>query len=85
MEGEGLMSRFIALLTLLIPGLIATLGIKLMRDTLFGILHPIYIHLVIQFVAGLLFFIAGLAFVGGFILHRDRKRNLTKGRFRKKI
>ncbi|MCP8616803.1 DUF2627 domain-containing protein [Salirhabdus salicampi] len=76
------MIRFIALIILVIPGIIATLGIKLMRDTLFAILHPIFFHLVIQFIFGLLFFLGGLAFIGGFILHRDRKRNLTKGRFR---
>ncbi|MFD1018659.1 DUF2627 family protein [Thalassobacillus hwangdonensis] len=70
--------RLIALLILLIPGVIAVLGIKLIRDTLFGIFHPVFFHIGIQFVAGILFIIGGLAFIGGFIVHRDRKRNLTK-------
>ncbi|HLR14182.1 MAG TPA: DUF2627 family protein, partial [Bacillota bacterium] len=32
----------------------------------------------IQFIIGLLLFIFGLAFIGGFIVHRDRKKNLIK-------
>ncbi|MCT2537503.1 DUF2627 domain-containing protein [Aquibacillus koreensis] len=75
--------RLIALLLLVIPGVIATFGIKLMRDALFGVFFPIFFHSTVQFIVGLLFFIAGLAFIAGFILHRDRKRNLTKGRFSK--
>ncbi|MBB6454208.1 Mn2+/Fe2+ NRAMP family transporter [Salirhabdus euzebyi] len=77
------MSRFIALLIIVIPGIIATIGIKLMRDAIFHIVYPVFFHFVIQFVIGLAFFILGLTFIGGFILHRDRKRNLTKGRFSK--
>ncbi|WP_407268312.1 DUF2627 domain-containing protein [Radiobacillus sp. PE A8.2] len=76
--------RIVALFTLVIPGILATLGVKLMRDSLFGVLFPIFFHVGIQFVAGLIFFVAGLIFIGGFILHRDRKRNLTKGRFNRK-
>lgn len=78
------MSRFFALLVILIPGVLATYGIKLMRDALFGELTPIFFHVLIQLIVGLLFFLFGLFFIGGFILHRDRKRNLTKGRFAKK-
>ena len=47
--------RLIALLIMLIPGIIATLGIKLIRDTLFGIMHPIFFHISIQFIFGVLF------------------------------
>ncbi|MEQ6376501.1 DUF2627 family protein [Bacillaceae bacterium S4-13-58] len=78
------MSRFFALLIILIPGVLATYGIKLMRDALFGELTPIFVNILIQLIAGLLFFLFGLFFVGGFILYRDKKRNLTKGRFAKK-
>ncbi|WP_226035074.1 DUF2627 domain-containing protein [Aquibacillus saliphilus] len=74
--------RLVALVILVIPGLVATLGIKLMRDAVFGLFYPILFHSAIQFVVGLLFFLGGIAFIGGFILHRDRKRNLTKGRFK---
>ncbi|QDP40551.1 DUF2627 domain-containing protein [Radiobacillus deserti] len=76
--------RVIALLILVIPGIIATYGIKLMRDSIFGEFHSIFLHISIQFGVGLILFLAGLSFIAGFILHRDRKRNLTKGRFIKK-
>ncbi|MGN8647152.1 DUF2627 domain-containing protein [Gracilibacillus sp. HCP3S3_G5_1] len=71
--------RIIALLLLVLPAVIATYGIKLMRDAFFGELTPIFVHIIIQFIAGLGFFAGGLYFIGGFILHRDRKRHLTKG------
>ncbi|WP_053219271.1 DUF2627 domain-containing protein [Virgibacillus senegalensis] len=74
--------RLIALIILVIPGIAATLGIKWMRDAFFGEYHPWFFHVVIQFAAGLIFFLAGIAFIGGFILFRDRKRNLTKGKFK---
>ncbi|RWZ60132.1 DUF2627 domain-containing protein [Halobacillus fulvus] len=75
--------RLIALLILVTPGIIAVYGIKLIRDALFGEFHPIFFHIAIQGFVGLLFVAGGIAFIGGFILHRDRKRNLTKGRFKK--
>jgi hypothetical protein len=78
------MARLLAVLIIFIPGIIATIGIKLMRDSLFNIVHPILFNVIIQFIVGVIFFVAGLGFVGGFILHRDRKRNLTKGKFKKK-
>ncbi|WP_044747887.1 DUF2627 family protein [Bacillus alveayuensis] len=78
------MQRIIALIILLIPGLFAALGIKWMRDALFGILQPPLPLLWLQFLLGLLLFLAGLAFVGGFILHRDRKRNKVQPRFQRK-
>ncbi|MYL19714.1 DUF2627 family protein [Halobacillus litoralis] len=74
--------RLIALLLLVTPGLVAVYGIKLIRDALFGEFHDLYFHIAVQGLAGVLFFAGGLAFIGGFILHRDRKRNLTKGRFK---
>jgi hypothetical protein len=79
-----IMQRIIALIILLIPGLFAALGIKWMRDALFGILQPPLPLLWLQFLLGLLLFLAGLAFVGGFILHRDRKRNKVQPRFQRK-
>ncbi|PLR84504.1 DUF2627 domain-containing protein [Bacillus canaveralius] len=76
------MSRIIALIIMLIPGVFAAVGIKLMRDMVFGILQEPFPFLWLQFLAGLLFFLAGLGFVAGFILHRDRKRNKVQQRFR---
>lgn len=76
------MTRIIALIIMLIPGFIAALGIKLMRDMVFGILQAPFTHLGLQFLAGLVFFLGGLAFVAGFILHRDRKKNKVQALFR---
>jgi ABC-type Fe3+ transport system permease subunit len=78
------MQRIIALVILLIPGIVAALGIKWMRDTLFGILHSPIPSLWLQFLCGFILFALGLAFIGGFILHRDRKRNKVQPRFQKK-
>ena len=76
------MIRIIALIIMLIPGAIAALGVKLMRDMVFGILQAPFPFLWLQFLAGLLFFLAGLGFIAGFILHRDRKRNKVQAIFR---
>ncbi|MGV2938299.1 DUF2627 domain-containing protein [Mesobacillus sp. LC4] len=76
------MIRIIALIIMLIPGVIAALGVKLMRDMVFGILQSPFPFLWLQFLAGLLFFLAGLGFIAGFILHRDRKRNKVQAIFR---
>ncbi|MBM7701598.1 DUF2627 domain-containing protein [Metabacillus iocasae] len=75
------MIRIIALLILLIPGILAGYGIKLMRDMVFGVLQTPFTSLFVQFSAGLLLFLVGLGFVAGFILHRDRKRNKVQPRF----
>ncbi|NSL50402.1 DUF2627 domain-containing protein [Calidifontibacillus erzurumensis] len=77
------MSRFIALLIVAIPGFLAVLGFKLMRDTLFGITQFHIPFLWLQFVIGLLLFLLGLFFVAGFIFHRDKKRKKLQPRFQK--
>jgi hypothetical protein len=77
------MTRIIALLILVIPGFLAALGIKLMRDMTFGILQAPFPNLWLQFLAGVVFFIGGLGFVAGFIFHRDRKRNNVQTKFKK--
>jgi len=76
------MGRFIALILLLIPGILSGYGIKLMRDMLFGKLLAPFPYLWLQFLAGLIFFVLGLGFIAGFILHRDRKRSEVQERFR---
>ncbi|MCY8575105.1 DUF2627 domain-containing protein [Bacillus haynesii] len=78
------MGRMIALLVLLIPGGLAALGIKLMRDTVFGVLMSPFQILWLQGLAGFICFGGGLYLLGGFILYRDRKRNQVSPRFRKK-
>jgi uncharacterized protein DUF2627 len=78
------MMRIIALLILLIPGCLAALGIKLMRDMTFGIRQQPIPFLWLQFLIGLLLLAGGLWFIAGFILHRDRKRNKVQPRFQEK-
>ncbi len=77
------MIRIIALIILVIPGALAALGIKLMRDMTFGILQAPFPNLWMQFLVGLIFFIGGLGFVAGFIFHRDRKKNKVQTKFKK--
>jgi hypothetical protein len=84
MKGLIHMARLIALIIMVIPGIFSAYGIKLMRDMLFGILQPPFPYLWLQFLIGFIFFLAGLSFIGGFILHRDRKRNKVQPRFVKK-
>ncbi|MGM8365084.1 DUF2627 domain-containing protein [Virgibacillus sp. W0181] len=74
------MARIIAVIILFIPGVIGAYGIKLMRDSLFGELYTIFFHLGLQFFIGFLLFAIGLSFIGGFILHRDKKKQLYKKR-----
>ncbi|WP_347549681.1 DUF2627 domain-containing protein [Pseudalkalibacillus hwajinpoensis] len=76
--------RLIALLIVLIPGIFGVIGIKLMRDVLFGVLNPPFTSLIVQFILGLIFLILGLSFVGGFIFYRDRKRHKVQERFSSK-
>jgi len=73
--------RIIAFFILFIPGLLAALGIKYMRDMLFGLLQFPFPSLMLQFFSGLLLMIGGVGFIAGFILHRDRKRNKVQKRF----
>ncbi|MBM4762231.1 DUF2627 domain-containing protein [Bacillus sp. B15-48] len=75
------MKRIIALSILVIPGVFAGYGVKLMRDMAFGILQPPIPFLWLQFLVGLLLFLAGVGFIAGFILHRDRKKNKVQARF----
>ncbi|MBO9129726.1 DUF2627 domain-containing protein [Bacillus sp. 165] len=77
------MSRYFALLLALIPLISAVMGIKLMRDTVFAILNAPIPSLWLQFLIGVLAFTLGIYIFGGFVLHRDRKRNKVQARFKK--
>ncbi|MFD1335522.1 DUF2627 family protein [Oceanobacillus iheyensis] len=68
------MQRLLAVIVIFIPGIIAALGIKLMRDTLFDEFYAIFFYGSIQFIVGLVLFILGVAFLGGFIIYRDKKK-----------
>ncbi|MEN1970145.1 DUF2627 family protein [Lentibacillus sp. N15] len=76
-KGENTM-RIIAVLLLIIPGVVAAYGIKLMRDALFNELTNVFLHVGLQFFIGVIFFVIGIGFIGGFIVHRDRKRQAAK-------
>ncbi|MET3682422.1 hypothetical protein ABID56_000501 [Alkalibacillus flavidus] len=68
--------RLLALIIMIIPGVIAAYGMKLMRDAFFGQVAAIFFNNVfLQFIGGLALFIGGIGFIGGFIVHRDRKRD----------
>lgn len=72
--------RFIALFILIIPGALGVYGWTMMRNAVFDALggesFPI-----LFFLGGLVLFLLGVAFVGGFIFHRDKKRKLVRPKF----
>ena len=57
------MARLAAFIVLLIPGLFAAGGIKLMRDSIFGVLFNPFPFIWLQFVVGFLLFAGGLGFL----------------------
>ncbi|UUZ79540.1 DUF2627 domain-containing protein [Paenibacillus sp. P26] len=80
-------SRFIAILLLVIPGLAATYGFLAMKDAWFAQFdHTVPDPHILwgKLLWGSLLFAAGIAFLGGWIFFRDRKRNYVAPRFRKK-
>jgi hypothetical protein len=83
-KGDVLMARLAAFIVLLIPGVFAAGGIKLMRDSLYGIIFFPFPASWVQFLIGLIMFSAGLAFFAGFLLRRDRKNGRVQERFIKK-
>ncbi len=83
-------ARFIAVLLLVIPGLIACFGFLEMKDavylyvTEFGDEEATPSFKWIKFLVGLLMFGAGAGFIGGWTFFRDRKRNYVAPRFKQK-
>ncbi|WP_219836458.1 DUF2627 domain-containing protein [Paenibacillus sp. R14(2021)] len=82
--------RFIAVLLLVIPGLGATYGFLLMKDAVFhyfssfGDDTSIHSFEWWRFIFGMLLFLIGVGFIGGWTFFRDRKRNYVAPKFRKK-
>jgi len=72
--------KLVALLIMVIPAAIAVLGIKIMRDVLyqFFAMQPFQWG---YFLLGLILFVIPVMFIGGFVLHHDRKRNRVQPRF----
>ncbi|WP_033542357.1 DUF2627 domain-containing protein [Planococcus sp. CAU13] len=77
------MGRLIAFIILLIPGIMAAYGIKLMRDSIFNKLLEPYPFIWLQFSLGLVFTVLGIGFFAGFLLNRDRKKGTVSKRFQK--
>ncbi len=75
------MQKIIALLILVIPIYLAGLGIKWMRDAVFGVLVPELQFIWLQFVIGLILAVAGIAFVGGYILHMEKRTERVQKKF----
>ncbi|NMM54512.1 DUF2627 domain-containing protein [Paenibacillus aquistagni] len=85
------LSRFIAVLLLVVPGFMATAGFLFMKDAIFYYIADHGNELVanpafewMKFIGGLLLFAIGAGFIGGWVFFRDRKRNYVAPRFRKK-
>ncbi|WP_414050251.1 DUF2627 domain-containing protein [Macrococcus animalis] len=78
------MKKFIALLVLVIPIYFAGLGIKWMRDAVFGLLVPELHYIWLQFFIGFILMILGVSFVGGYILHIEKKSKRAQEKFYKK-
>ena len=77
------MLKIIALIILVIPGIIAGVGIKLMRDSMFGIVIDPFTFTALQFFIGLLMTVFGIWFIGGYLLYRERKNKRAQERFMK--
>jgi hypothetical protein len=78
-------SRFAAVLLLVIPGLMATYGFLAMKDAFFaqfGTAEAGSHMLWGKFAVGFVLFAAGVAFIGGWTFFRDRKRNYLAPRFK---
>lgn len=75
------MQKIIALLILVIPIYLAGLGIKWMRDAVFGVLVPELHFIWLQFLLGLCLAVVGISFVGGYILHMEKRNKRAQKKF----
>lgn len=85
------LSRFIAIILLVIPGITAMTGFLKIKDALFNYMSKHGDDSLsrvtfdwLDFGLGVVLFAAGAGFLGGWIFFRDRKRNYVGPRFRKK-
>ncbi|CAM4272523.1 DUF2627 domain-containing protein [Paenibacillus phoenicis] len=85
------LSRFIAIILLVVPGIAAMIGFIKIKDTLFDYMSAHGDDSLtrvtfdwLNFGLGVVLFAAGAGFLGGWIFFRDRKRNYVGPRFRKK-
>lgn len=79
------LSRIIAILLIVIPGIMSTYGFIIMKEAFFAQFEPAVDHLPWgKLILGLFLFVLGIFFLGGWILFRDRKRNYVVPRFKEK-
>lgn len=76
-------ARIVAALLLVIPGILATYGFLSMKNAVFESFGPPTFPWW-KFLLGLVLFIFGVGFIGGWIFFRDRKHNYVAPRFREK-
>lgn len=75
--------RFVAIMLLVIPGIMATYGFLAMKDAVFAQFAVEDGHVLWgKFFVGFVLFILGVAFIGGWTFFRDRKRNYVAPRFK---
>ncbi|WP_040951291.1 DUF2627 domain-containing protein [Gorillibacterium massiliense] len=82
-----LISRIIAVLFLVVPGIAAAYGFMMVKDSLFDYIGRSSSSVSFgwsSFVPGLLLFFLGAGFIGGWVFYRDRKRNYVAPRFKAK-
>ena len=78
------MKKIIALMLLVIPVIIAGIGMKLIRDSMFGIINDPFTVVYMQFIIGVILMVLGIWFVAGYIMNRENKHNRLKESLRKK-
>lgn len=82
-----ILQRLIAILLLVIPGIGAAYGFLLMKDALFDYFADMGDVSITPsfawgwFILGAFLFLIGIAFIGGWVFYRDRKRNYLSPRF----
>ncbi len=78
-----IIARLMAVMLLVIPGFLATYGFLIMKDAIFASLGSDRLPWG-SFAIGFILFGIGIAFIGGWIFFRDRKRNYVAPRFKPK-
>lgn len=81
----GYMRKVLALVVLVVPGVLAAVGVKYMRDSMFGIVNEPFTLTVVQFIIGLLMAVFGIWFIGGYILNREKKNKRVQEKFLEKV
>lgn len=85
---KAVLLRFVAVLLLVIPGVLATYGFLEVKNALFEYVAELgdgdgeKSFQWLRLLKGIVLFFAGAGFIGGWIFFRDRKRNYVAPRFK---